>query len=373
MTMNTMGALERREARHAAHRVQRAALFDAEGGLVWSSAIEPPRELAAPCSASRLALSYRDLIEQWFSASAAIGSPHEVDGRGLDWDVERDLEIATRTGQRLRIVQRRTPDGGTLALLVDQSSEERPGPAPESAGSSSDAMRLAITETMSWLSRELRTPLNSILGFAQLMQRDEKDPLAARHRPRADEIVKGGEQVVALLDQLLELCRDQLDQVALALAPTDARSVVEAARARLAPLAARAGVELRTIASEVADIPLVHVDPARLLHIVTTLGERAIEQQSAPATVSVTLSVPREGVARINVADNGGGIHPDAQANLFLPLRRVRGSDGIEAAGLPLAIAHRLAELMHCQLRFRSVWTQGTDFWIDIPAWSASR
>lgn len=363
MTMNTTAECEHC-VRQSANRVQRAALFDGDGRLVWSSTIQPPGEVGAPRSTSRCGMSYRQLLQQWFVETAPSDSPGENGWRGLDWHVESDVDIPTRTGQLLRLVQRRTPDGGTLVLLVDESVDGR---AP--AGGSSDAMRLAMTEAVSWLSQELRTSLNSILGFAQLMQRDAKEPLSSRHRPRAHEIVKAGDQVVGLLGKVLDLCRAELGRVALEIAPTDPRKVVEAARASLASFAARSQVELSTRGSESADIPLVLADREWLQEILTTLGKRAIEQQRSPASVAIELSIPHNGVVRINVFDNGPGIHPDAQATLFLPMRSARGSDGLEANGLALAIAHRLAELMHCQLRFRSVSTKGTDFWIDIPTY----
>jgi signal transduction histidine kinase len=230
-----------------------------------------------------------------------------------------------------------------------------------------------MTETVSWLSQELCTLLNSVVGFAQLMQRDAKDVLSPRQRMRADEIVKAGEQVVGLLGNVLDLCHAERGRVSLQIGPTDPRMVLEAVCTSLAPLAARGGSALRVATGESADVPLVMVDARWLHQILMTLGRRAIEQPCRPSSVVMELSSEGDGVVRVKVSDSGPGIPPDAQATLFLPLRHTRGSDTIEATGLPLAIANRLAELMRCQLRFRSTWTHGSEFWMDLPAYQGSR
>jgi signal transduction histidine kinase len=225
-----------------------------------------------------------------------------------------------------------------------------------------------MTEAVAWLSQELRTQLNGILGFVQLMQRDTKEPLAPRQRLRADEISKAGEHVSGLLGKLMDLCWTELGQVSLQIAPTDPRELIEAVRASVAALAARAGVELSAGASEGSHIPLMLADAGLLHRILTTLVLRAINQPHRPRRVALQLSAAQLGIVRVKVSDDGSGIHPDDQATLLLPLRRTRGADGIEATGLPLAIAQRLAELMHCQLRFRSAPNRGSEFWIDVPA-----
>ena len=349
------------------NRVRRVALFDADGWLVWASAIERPGEVGAPRSSSRCSMSHSELLQQWVGELA----PSDGGWQGVGSNVERDLDIPTRTGQRLRLTQRRTPDGGTLVLLGDNTTDGPPPSARDSGGDSDDAGRLAMTESMSWLSQELCTLLNGVVGFAQLMQRDAKEVLTPRQRKRADEIVKAGEQVVGLLGNVLELCGAERGRVALQIAPTDPRTVAEAVRTSIAALAARAGIALRM--SESADVPLVLVDARWLHHILTTLARRAIEQACRPSWVGMALSSEGDGVVRIKVSDSGPGIHPDAQATLFLPLRRTRDSDRIEATGLPLAIANRLAELMRCQLRFRSTRAQGSEFWIDLPVCQGSR
>lgn len=367
MTKTTANRLQHR-APHSASCLQRAAVFDSDGRLMWSSSYQPVGEAAAPLSTIRCGASHGQLLQQWWVDSGAGSGLGECGWHGLAWDDEFELRVSTESGDDYQLVQRRTPDGGTLVLLIRLFAERVTTSAPAATRSDGSEMRLGMTEAISWLSQELRTPFNSILGFAQLMQRDMNEPLTPRHRSRADEIVKAGEQVVGLLGKLLELCRAELGRVSIQRVPTDPRLVVRAACASVAPIAARAGVELRTGANAVSVSPRVLVDPAQLQQILETLLLRAIEQPRRPAFVAIELTMPRDGVARITVSDDGSGIHPEAQATLLLPFRKQRGTDGMEATGLALASAHRLAELMRCQLRFSSVSGRGTDFWVEIPA-----
>ena len=98
-----------------------------------------------------------------------------------------------------------------------------------------DAASTAKSEFLSSMSHELRTPLNAILGFAQLLQRDKKEPLSARHHERVDQILKGGEHLLRLIDDILDLSRIEAGGVSISTEPVSVREVLDEVRTTLEP------------------------------------------------------------------------------------------------------------------------------------------
>ena len=126
------------------------------------------------------------------------------------------------------------------------------------------------------MSHELRTPLNAILGFAQLLQRDKKQPLADATDERVDQILKGGEHLLRLIDDILDLSRIEAGGVSISTEPVGVAEVLEEVRATLDPLAARAGSGSRSSPCP-PEPPMVLVDRTRFAQIVMNFGSNAIK------------------------------------------------------------------------------------------------
>jgi signal transduction histidine kinase len=216
------------------------------------------------------------------------------------------------------------------------------------------------------MSHELRTPLNSMLGFAQLLQRDSKEPLSARHQPGVAQILKGGDHLVQLIDDLLDLSRIEAGRLSVSLEPVDLAEAFERVRATLDPLAMASGVHLQLSAPP--EVPPILVDPARFHQILMNFGSNAIKYNRANGSVTFAAhSLSLEHV-RISVSDTGIGIPVDQRDRLFEPFQRAgQERSDIKGTGMGLAITKRLAALMHGTLGFSSVWMQGSEFWVDLP------
>jgi signal transduction histidine kinase len=227
-----------------------------------------------------------------------------------------------------------------------------------------EAASAAKTEFLSSMSHELRTPLNAILGFAQLLRRDKKEPLADRHQGRVDQILRGGEHLLRLIDDILDLARIEARGVSISTEPVSVCDVLVEVRRTLEPMAAQHEVKVTVEAPE--DLPMVAADRTLLAQILMNFGSNAIKYNQPSGSVTIRVSKVHQRV-RITVADTGMGIPVDQQDKIFQPFQRAGQETGrIEGTGIGLVITKRLAQLMDGDVGFRSVQGQGSEFWVDM-------
>jgi CheY-like chemotaxis protein/anti-sigma regulatory factor (Ser/Thr protein kinase) len=235
------------------------------------------------------------------------------------------------------------------------------------AHGTAEAASRAKSEFLSSMSHELRTPLNAILGFAQLLRRDKKEPLSERHRERVAQILTGGEHLLRLIEDILDLSRVESGNVAISIEPLSVPDVLEHVRATLEPMAVRAEVRLK-IESVALDLPLILADRTRFAQILMNFGSNAIKYNRPAGSVAFRTTAPHPGHIRVTVSDTGFGIPAEKHGKLFQAFQRAGQETGsIEGTGIGLFISKRLAELMHGDVGFRSFVGEGSEFWVDMP------
>jgi PAS domain S-box-containing protein len=276
------------------------------------------------------------------------------------------FDLSLRDGRSLRVIDRRTADGECVETIRDVTDEVRRAEELRAARAAAEADSRAKTEFLASMSHELRTPLNAILGFAQLIQRDRQGPLERLER-RVAHIVKGGEHVVRLLDDILDLSRMEAGGVAMSIQPVEVRSVVGEVESTLGPLAVEGGVCLDSSVVP-ADLPLVAADRTRLTQILMNFGSNGIKYNRPAGTVTFAARVIAGNRVRIAVRDDGLGIPEEKKEKLFQPFERAgRETSAIQGTGLGLVVTRRLAQLMHGDVGFASVAGCGSEFWVDLP------
>ncbi|HEY6555683.1 MAG TPA: PAS domain S-box protein [Polyangiaceae bacterium] len=277
------------------------------------------------------------------------------------------FEACLRDGRTLRLIDQSTADGGRVATILDISSDVRRENELRSARGQAEAASSAKSEFLASMSHELRTPLNAILGFAQLLQRDKKTPLSERQLERLEHVIKGGEHLLHLIDEVLDLSRIEAGHVPISLERVSVPEVLEEVKTTLDPMAARAQIAL-IVPDDAADLPEVFADRTRFAQILMNYGSNAIKYGTRGGRAVFRSSRQSEQV-RITVEDDGAGIALDKQGSLFQPFQRAGQETGpIEGTGIGLTISKRLAELMGGSVGFSSEPGAGSKFWIQLPA-----
>ncbi len=249
--------------------------------------------------------------------------------------------------------------------------EERGSAELREARLIAEAASAAKSEFLSSMSHELRTPMNAILGFAQLLVRHQRDPLSARHKQRVEHILKGGEHLLRLINDILDLSRIEAGGISISTEPVSVADVLDEVDRTLQPLAARQNVRVEMAPLPPA-LPLVSVDRTRFFQIVMNLGSNAVKYNRPSGCVRFEASVPHPGAIRISVQDTGIGIPRDKQPSIFQPFQRAGQETGpIEGTGIGLVITKRLAELMRGDVDFESEPGVGSRFWVTLPAHEA--
>jgi signal transduction histidine kinase len=205
---STRALTARERARHQGRtfsELHAIAIFDAAGELTWSSGLggladEPGTRSGAPGGESR-----EQVLMSWIRRMAWVnGDALAADLRGLG-SREEDVDIRTVDGRVMRLMQRQTRDGGLVLVFIDRTDEEYRMRMLEDLIHETRTAERATLDRLSSLISELRTPVQTVLGFAQLMARDQRDRLPPRHEARVQEITNAVEQLSQMLNHLVEL------------------------------------------------------------------------------------------------------------------------------------------------------------------------
>ncbi len=347
------------------------ALFDHDDQLVLCNSVYR-RLIGESLPGPIVGRSYERLLDAWIGDIAfrsdedrAHFRAERLSRRAHDQTATFDLRM--RDGRSLRVIDRRTAEGGTVKTIWDLTEDMRLAEELRIAREAAEAASKAKSEFLSSMSHELRTPMNAILGFAQLLQRDKKESLSERHRERVGQILKGGEHLLRLIDDILDLSRIEAGGVSISTEPVGVVEVLAEVKATLDPIAAAQGIRVEVDALS-AERPTVSADRTRLAQILMNFGSNAIKYNRPSGTVTFVVSAPRPEVVRLTVQDTGMGIPVEKQDKLFQPFQRAGQETGpIEGTGIGLVVSKRLAELMHGDVGFRSTPGAGSEFWVDMP------
>jgi PAS domain S-box-containing protein len=234
------------------------------------------------------------------------------------------------------------------------------------ARSTAEKANLAKSDFLSSMSHELRSPLNAILGFAQLINSDSPPPTSAQ-TASIDQILHAGWYLLELINEILDLAQIESGRLALSREPTSMAEVMFECQAMIEPQGQKRG--LRMIFPQF-DLPcFVDADRTRLKQILINLLSNAIKYNRPNGSVVVDVLCARSvpGRTRVSIKDSGAGLPPDMLRQLFQPFNRLgqeRNSE--EGTGIGLVMSKRLVELMGGEIGVESTVGLGSIFWFEL-------
>ena len=234
----------------------------------------------------------------------------------------------------------------------------------ESAMEVADKANLAKSDFLSSMSHELRSPLNAILGFAQLMESGSPPPLPAQ-KASIDQILQAGWYLLELINEILDLALIESGKLSLSLEPISLPDVLLDCQAMIEPQAQKTGIG---VSFPQFDSPcFVNADRTRLKQVLINLLSNGIKYNRAGGTVEVTCSAPSAQRLRISVQDTGKGLSAEQRAQLFQPFNRLgQEASSEEGTGIGLVVSKRLVELMGGEIGVESTVGVGSVFWFEL-------
>ncbi len=220
------------------------------------------------------------------------------------------------------------------------------------------------TMAMANVSHELRNPLTSITGFAELLLESLDPAIDQAQIGYVDTILRNARQLTRLSGDLVDLEHLSTGQVALAVVPLDLADCLRRAATAIEPAASRNGLMLDV---DVRDGPKLLGDPERLGQLFDNLLSNAVKFTEPGGTVTLR-GAPVDGGWQVDVADTGVGIPADEISHLFTQFFRTSNarSGGLEGRGLGLSIAKAIADLHRGDIHAESVLGAGTTFRVFV-------
>ncbi len=236
----------------------------------------------------------------------------------------------------------------------------------ESARSLAEKANLAKSEFLSSMSHELRSPLNAILGFGQLMESDSPPPTPAQKESIA-QILHAGWHLLRLIDEILDLAKVEARQVPLSPEPVSLAEVLAECQGMIEPQAQKR--HIRMVFPTFGMPCFLRADRTRLKQVIINLLSNAIKYNVNQGTVEVKWSEIKPGVIRVSIRDTGAGLFPEQVAQLFQAFNRLgQEAGGEEGTGIGLMVAKRLVGLMGGAIGAESTVGVGSVFWFELTS-----
>ena len=215
------------------------------------------------------------------------------------------------------------------------------------------------------LSHEFRTPLNTILGFGELLGRDG---LSAEHREWITMTVQASRHLVQLMDEAGDLAQIEDRTLTLSMEAVPVHGLIADVIEMVRPLALAEGVQIdpppRPAVSQ-----YIRADEQRFRQIMLNLLSNAVKYNYPGGRVTIVVGDQPGDQLRVSVTDTGRGIAARDAGRLFLPFERLDAAQaGVEGAGLGLALSRDLIEAMGGTTGVTSTQGEGSTFWIELPA-----
>ena len=223
---------------------------------------------------------------------------------------------------------------------------------------------VAKSDYITHMTHELRTPLSTMLGYAQILENSASAP-SPTQLAAIRQIIKAGWYLRDLITEVQDLATIEADSAGMLCEPVSIDALLEDLRAMIEPLVANAGLRVTLVGTNGLGI---HANPVRIKQVMLNLLSNAIKYNRLGGSIEVSHVMDGQAHVRIGVRDTGHGLTPKELACLFQPFNRLGQEQGKEVGtGVGLVVTKKLVESMGGTIGAESEIGCGSLFWFCMP------
>ncbi len=285
----------------------------------------------------------------------------ELTNSGIMRD-EKKGRIELKDGRILEYVTVPLPDGGMLNRYSDVTDTLRVEQAlREKNAALEEAERLKL-DFLANVSYQLRTPLNAMLGFAEVLEKEYFGPLNERQMEYAAGMLDAGGKMISLVNDILDLSTIEAGYLELQISEFDVSKMIATIKELTEEWARKQDIQLKIEMDE--NIGTMEADERRMKQVLLNLTSNAIKFTPSKGTIVIKV-FKEDRKIHLSVSDNGEGIAKEDQSRIFGPF--VQSKQKNEGAGLGLSLVKSIIELHKGTIKLESVEKKGTTITCILP------
>jgi signal transduction histidine kinase len=222
-------------------------------------------------------------------------------------------------------------------------------------------------EFLANISHEFRTPLNAILGFAEILR--EKPGILKKDKAQryAENIITGGQRLLNMINDLLDMAKTEAGKMKLYMEKTSVPQLCKGLVASYSAVTKKKRIKVKLLIDD--DIPILSTDAGKVQQIMYNFLSNAVNFTPQRGRIEIRAAMLDEKTVRLSVSDTGCGIAEPDREKIFEKFRQADGSITRQStgSGLGLAISKELATILAGSIGMESETGKGSTFWLDIP------
>lgn len=315
---------------------------------------------ANPAACNQLRLSREELISTNWRNSFSNIIHHDLSNREVTLLLKDQTEIIIEYSFAEWVKEQ------NIILFRDITANKKMLNELVAAKEQAEKANRAKSEFLMMMSHEFRTPLNSILGYSNIMLEDPENPLNKSQQEMVKRIRNAGNHLASLINDLLSYSKLESKQLTLQIKDVSLPSLIEESIQFVLPKSFTKNVSIENMTSIPNDL-YVRGDSSRVKQVLINLISNAIKYNRPGGKVLITSRITKSRIT-IFVHDTGIGIPLDQRKQILEPFYRIHHSEyNIEGSGLGLAIVKDYITMMGGSMGLRSKVHVGSSFWFSLP------